>query len=253
MVWDLFGPPLRPHRQDVEVFRGTAAASREVVLLGVTPELSEKGALPARILTAIDSSAAMIGQVWPGNALGRRVIQGSWMQIPLLESSVDAVLGDGCTTGILWPGEYARLGASVARVLKPGGILHLRCFCATGSEMPVDVERDYRNGRFSSFHAFKLSLAMSLQKTSKDGVQIGRVLEWMVDKFGTPEKIAEERGWPVDVVRTVENYRGSEARYYFPTVREVSESLSQNFRFYEMWSGSYELAGNCPHLMLRRR
>jgi hypothetical protein len=60
-----------------------------VLMLGVTPEYAEFG----HRLTAVDSSAAMIQHVWPGDTPHRRAVLCDWKEHPMQDT--DIVIGDG--------------------------------------------------------------------------------------------------------------------------------------------------------------
>ena len=76
--WSLLKPPLRPDASVVDRVRALAGAdAAPVLVLGVTPELAAAFAQ----VEAVDRSAEMIAALWPGDAPGRRAIQGDWLEL----------------------------------------------------------------------------------------------------------------------------------------------------------------------------
>jgi SAM-dependent methyltransferase len=63
----------------------------------------------------IDLTTPLVTQV--GNDM---LVQGNWLQLPLCDNSIDAVVGDK-VLGNVMPSEWPELFADVKRVLRPGG------------------------------------------------------------------------------------------------------------------------------------
>ena len=100
--WDFLGSPLRPSSEDLDCLKleilsrlkSVASEIKQVVLLGVTPEIATLPWTEDTNILAIDNSPEMISTVWPSNKVTRgKAICGDWREIPLPDNSCDLVLG----------------------------------------------------------------------------------------------------------------------------------------------------------------
>jgi SAM-dependent methyltransferase len=260
--WRHIGPPLRPGAEDLaylteHVVRRLprTAAPLRILMLGVTPELACLRRDAPCELVAVDSSAAMIAGVWPGDAPGRHAVCGDWFRLPVRPGVFDCALGDGCFSALDYPQGYRRLATALAEALRPSGSFAIRCFCRPPhAETPAAVFAALERGGIGSFHAFKWRLAMALHgEDIARGVTLAHV--WTTFQERVPDRAAwaRQRGWSLPVIDTIDNYRDLTARYTYPTVAEIAGALGDAFRLVREWRGGYELAERCPHLLFRRR
>ena len=113
-TWDLIKAPLRPHPDVVEVMkRELRTDSAEVALFGVTPEFARFG----KSLVAIDANPHMIGALWIGDDASRKVVNGNWLDLPLPDKNIDAIVGDGCLSSVTTEAQRLHCLAEMARVL----------------------------------------------------------------------------------------------------------------------------------------
>ena len=263
--YSLLGSPLRPCAEDLRIIKEMLAAETQILgegagkrawLLGVTPEIAALRWPPGLELIAVERVQAMIDLVWPGDTGRRRAICADWLDAPFPDRSLDLAIGDGCLTAVAYPDELARLLASIHRCLRRDGHLMLRLFCRPDSaESPDAVIDALRSGAISSFHAFKWRLAMALQGADDaPDVAVDAVWQaWHAARMDTAA-LAESRGWAPEQFSTIEFYRGSRARYNFMRYDETILHLrSAGFDLLASRTGSYELAGCCPHVLLKKR
>ena len=262
--WSLVGPPLRPAAQDV-AFAGAAidAWRRDTgrddltfLLMGVTPELCRIPTSDRSRLIAADRSLDMIRAVWPGRVRDRdRVLCGDWRDLPLRSATVDIVLADGCLTNIPFPGGYRRICGEIRRVMRPDGRWVARAFVqADRRETVAAVLADTRDGRAGGFHAWKWRLAMALQADAEAGVRVADVWDALHRAHEDIGELARTCQWPVEVVRTIDAYRGVETRYSFPTLEALRDVfLAEGFAVRDVSTPSYELGDRCPTLHLSPR
>jgi hypothetical protein len=109
--WNALLPPMRPRAEDVAFARSIVRPSDRVVLLGVTPEYAKLG----HSLLAVDSSPAMIREVWPGDHAHHCAVLSDWRDFDM--SGADIILGDGVLTATDVPEEVI---AAVDRGLRNG-------------------------------------------------------------------------------------------------------------------------------------
>lgn len=260
--FQLFGPPLRPCRQDIQILESIladwgipqGARAPRVLTCGVTPELAQLNWPPGTRHIAVDFLPVMIKAVWPGNVPGERVaICGNWLSLPAGDKSVDVVLGDGSFNCQWYPTEYCALARSVHRALKEDGLLIVRTFIqADKPERPEAVFADLAAGNIGSFHAFRLRLYMSLQG-SEPGVAAKHVFDsWKAAGFDSTQ-LAARMGWPEPVVNTMNLLQRSDAQLSFPTLDQLRAVFSGSFQQVSISWPEYELGERCPILALRPR
>jgi SAM-dependent methyltransferase len=260
--WQHVGTPLRPPACVVRalrerVLRRLPEETRPLraLLLGVTPELAGIVWDRPYELLSVDQSEAMIASVWPGDTPERRAVRGDWFELPVTPGSIDLALGDGCLSMVDHPEGQARVGRSLERALRSGGLFAVRLFCRP--ERAESLERVFaalRAGEMGNFHVFKWRLAMAIQgDNARRGVRLADIWNAFRERVSEPAQLAETRGWPLAEVLTIDNYRDVDTRYSFPTLSEVRAALGQELELLETRRCEYELAERCPELLFRRR
>jgi len=224
------------------------------VLLGVTPEMASIAWDPPMFLAAVEASQPMIDTVWPGNTESRKAILGNWFSLPFAQGVADIVVGDGSFSAIQYK-DYGKLARSVYSVLKPGGVFSIRIFKRPEKPEPIgEVWDDLRAGKIENFHIFKWRLAMALQGDAiYEGTVLGEVWETFSDEYPCLETLAEQTGWSIETIETIDNYKGAASTFSFPTIQEVITACTQEgFSFVEAWRASYTFSERCPHLVFRK-
>jgi len=250
--WNRWTSPLRPCREDVEAIRQFLEPGDGLcLLLGVTPEFT---GLSNR-LVAIDNDAAMIGSLWPGNQAGRNVVRGDWLDMPFIASCFDSIIGDGSLTLLSYPLQYERVFDQLSRLLKPGGKILIRLFASPElEETCAEVCEEALRGRIAGFHAFKWRLAMAVAAESHNA-NVGVVDIHAAFNRLLPDRnrLADATGWSHEDIATIDLYRGSPARYSYPTLAQLRQVFARRFKETGLRQGSYELAERCPILILESR
>ena len=198
----------------------------------------------------------LIRQIWPGPRpdMDARVICASWEDVPLPRQSQHIVIGDGSLNVLSAPDGVRDIFASMERLLHPDGLLLLRIFCRPDmTEKPFELISALYNGLIGNPHILKWRLAMALHGALADGVRLADVWDAWHAAFPSPEALAQETGWRLEAVRTIDAYRGVESRYIFPTLSEVQMCLKPAFEVVEWVIPSYELGERCPIIAIRRR
>lgn len=261
--WKRIGPPLRPCPQDVRLFGESLARwanpapdrrGPRALLLGVTPELALMEWPRETRLLAVDRNPSMIRRVWPAPEKPRALaVCGAWETAPAAPGTFDIALGDGCFTNLSYPNGYRRLAERLHEALSPQGLLTLRFFTRPPRpEGLPEIRADLEEGRTGSFHAFKWRLAMAVQGMDAErGVRLDDVWKAWDDLRSKAAVGIAKAGWTREAMATIENYRGAEARYTFPSLEEVRRVLKGRFREEGCAFGDYELADRCPILSLR--
>jgi SAM-dependent methyltransferase len=247
--WNRLASPLRPNREDVETMRQALGPGDCLcLLLGVTPEYT---GLCAR-LVAIDNSAAMIEALWPGDQAGRDVVRGDWLDLPFAAGSFDCIVGDGSLTLLSYPTQYERLFAQLSCILKPGGRILIRLYVSPEKgETCAEVCQAALGGQIAGFQVFKWRLAMAVGTEShRPDIGVADTLAAFNRLLPDRERLAEATGWSDEDFATIDVYRGSSARYTFPTLAQVRRVFAQRFKETGLKQGSYELAERCPILIL---
>ena len=261
--WSYFGPPLRPHPDDVRIFeqailgceRATGSALR-AVLLGVTRELAGCRWPQGTRLVAVDRSPAMIHALWPGpgTPADARVICGDWRAMPLGDHDADVVVGDGCYAIFPFPDGFFDLSREVRRVLRPGGLFVIRVYLRPDrAETVGDIARDLEEGRIGNVHAMKWRLAAALHGSTEEGGRLADIWEAWRGLRPLAERLGPRPGWLPEQLATVEAYRGVDTRYWFPTMQDFRSVASRDFDERLCATGRYELAERCPIFVLAKR
>lgn len=259
--WQHIGSPLRPVAEDLRVLEefvrrwlddrpGRSAPC--VLLLGVTPEVAGMRWPAGTSVYATDRSLAMIRTVWPAAApCAAGAVNTLWQCLPFPAASFDLVVGDGSFAMEAFPGGWVHLCAELRRVLRPAGRLVVRFYVRPAqAETPEQVCADLRAGRIGSFHAFKWRLAMSLYDTPGNSIRIAEIWRRWHEESIAPAQLAEDRGWAIEEIATIDAYRDARATYAFPTLAELRALLSGAWREEACRVPAYELGDRCPILLL---
>lgn len=261
--WHHWGPPLRPSPEDIGILESAVARwSRpsggddlHALLCGVTPEIAGMAWPDSTRLLAVDRSPAMIHRVWPGDVPGRRrAVTGDWFDLPVEPNSQDVVIGDGCLATLDYPASQQQWAAALHRVLRPQGMLVVRCFVQPPERESLDeLFQELAAGQIGSFHAFKWRLAMALQDDCRQGVRMCDIwTAWRAAGIDQPQLLARTR-WPQAAVDTLDLYQGHDGRLNFPTLAEHRELFSAAFEELAIEVPHYELGERCPTLVYRAR
>lgn len=257
--WSLIGPPLRPAPEDIRLLEQTVAdwharsavAAPRALLCGVTPEVARMRWPAATRLIAIDHSQPMIAAVWPAAEAPGAAVCGDWLALPLADASRHLLIGDGCYSLLTGSARYAAFAAELRRVAVAGGLLAMRYFLRPERTEPVGrVIDDLLQRRIGNFHVFKWRLAMALHGTLEQGVRLCDVWDAWHEAVPDPAALAARLGWPPAVVNTIQNYRGVETCYSFPTLAEARARVG-DFRILATHVPAYELGERCPTLILQ--
>jgi SAM-dependent methyltransferase len=254
--WRLLGPPLRPSPEDVAIVARVAQETRvrDAVLLGVTPEIATSAWLTGTRLVAVDVSQEMIDTVWPAASAppGARALRADWRALPLGDASADLVTGDGALTVVPYPDGTDATLAQVRRVLRPGGHFVVRAFVAPPErERAEAVVEEMTRGRIAGFHAFRWRLAHALERSRREGSHVADVWRAWNELVRDPAGALAARGWSLELLETIDNYRDSRSSYWFPSVDEIRELARGRFELVSTHVQGYELADRCPTLVLR--
>ena len=245
------GPPLRPSPEVVAAIQeAVAGRDARVLLLGVTPELSQA----FDNLLAVDKNAEMIARWWPGDTPTRHVACANWLTLPPRTGPFSAIIGDGSLSNVAFPQETSLLLRQVRELLEPGGRFACRLFERPDEMVSPDaLARQVDGVQSSDFHVFKLRLAMSLAAEMHALVPVRLILETFNRLFPDRDRLAAMTGWPREDIDLIDVYDGSDIVYGFPSRAELLELVPQGFgppRFVDC--GNYGLAECCPVLVLER-
>lgn len=256
--WKHFGAPLRPCSEDVRQMEKIIAekysgdAGLRIQLCGVTPEIANMNWSVNSHLLAVEQSAEMIKEVWPGDLDSRRTaVQGDWLDTGSKRNHFDIVIGDGCFISFAYPQGYAALAKTVAEILKQDGLLLMRFFTQLeGKESSDNVFSELLAGNIGSFHAFKWRLAMSLQQSSRQGVCLHDIYRAWLDAAIDEASLMAQTGWSQEAIDTISLYKDKKNHFAFATLSEVHETLAEHFVQESIYFPQYELGDRCPIISL---
>jgi SAM-dependent methyltransferase len=260
-LWQLVGPPLRPAPEDLAAFQDavdlwpeTHGRTPRALILGVTPELYALRWPPGTSLCALDASQPMIDTVWPGSPTA--ALRGSWTAMPLATGSCDIVVCDGGLGMLSYPHGQAELLRELHRILVPGGIFVVRLFAPKGRTGTVEeVFANLDAGNIASLDALKMLLWGALHGDAHEGVRPREVVARILAAVGSFDRLAEDHGWPLEHVRSLELHRESTAVYHLTDAGEVVRMAMYDpggFETVGVVEPGHALGACCPIVTLRR-
>ncbi len=261
--WARILPPLRPASEDIELFRQVADEvlgnghwpNRRALLLGVTPEIATMRWPTGTGLLALDSSPAMIRNVWPkDSAVSAAVARADWKAMPVRDEAYAFIIGDGILTSQRYPEDFAALVRELGRVLSKGGAVVIRLFARPEARDSVaSIFDDLRGGRLANFDVFHWRLAMAMHGDLEAGTRLADVWEAWHQNVPEPRDLMTAIGWAPDAARVLDRYRGLETRISFPTVAEVREIFADGFEQVACHVPTYEDGDRYPTVVFRSK
>jgi len=238
-------PPLCPTPGVIAAMRDVVGdPAKPILLLGVTP-----GIVAAfDNLVVIDWSAAARGVV-----ADARPLDGDWLDPQLDDASIGGALGDGSLTCLSWPDGYARLFATLARLLVPGAKAAIRCYAAPErTDAPDALVAEAFAGRGGGFAAFKWRLAMAM--AHDPNVPVVAIRQSFDGLVPDRDALAAATGWTRAAIDDVDAYGRVDLTYSFPTRGQLLDCARPYFPTAEfVETEGYELAERCPLLVLRQK
>lgn len=254
------GFPLKPPQDAVNVFENLVVATNknpytpfDLILLGVTPELALINWPDNFSLDAFDQSEKMISEVWQKNSkIKSSAHLADWQSLPLPNSSANAIIGDGCTTQLPDKNTFDLLFKELARILKPGGHIFLRCFIRPEEMEPLSkISEDAWGGKIEFFGTLKWRIAMSLAAHNRNlFINVKDIYNSFNMLFPDRKSLSKHTNWPVDMIDTINSYKNSLMQYNFPTLNEFKKLLPTHMKIENINYASHELSERCPILTI---
>lgn len=247
-IYAKMGAPMLPSPPDVDrMKRLIAGKERNVLMLGATPQFANLGTR----LTALDGTAKMISDYWRHPNETRRAILGDWLSTPFGDGEFTAVIGDGSLTSVA--NGLPNLLPEARRVLVPGGVLAIRCFCTPEPAETIDSIVDSFANLDANPLCLRMRMAMAMAAMEPNYVFPIRELAFLFDKlFPDREALAEKTGWRKDEIDRIDDMKSATYSVGFPPRSMLGEMAARTFadiKFVE--SEGYPLAGLCPVLVLK--
>ncbi len=258
--WQHVGSPQRPTDEDGRLMLALAAPALAahrapgVVVMGVTPEIVRLAWPVGTRILALDQSAEMIASVWqPHPRLYSRVARARWQSMPIKDRSIALAVGDGSLNALPRMADYPVVLGEVARILKPGGSMVLRCFVRPEQPERMDeIAAAARGGGIGSFSALKWRIAMALDGGNGFSIGVADILTAFNRLFPDRDGLSRATGWPRQTVDTIDGFENASTRYTFPTLAGFRAAATPAFEFNGARHGLYELADQCPTLSFQR-
>lgn len=257
------GSPLRPHENDLRLFSEIISRWQQAVItppnaliLGVTPELYSLPWSEQTEVYAIDQSAAMIRDVWPGPV--NQATHANWLEMPFTAHSMGFVICDGGLHLLRYPEQQSELAARINHILAPGGLCCFRLFVPPARpETPSAVLTDLQAGLTENMNCLKLKLGMAIQPDAITGVRLGDIWSLLHHHVPDPAFIISQPGWTAANYNTVAAYENSDTSYHFASVSEVIslfESASHGrLQLESIVTPKYTMGDQCPIVTFRAR
>jgi len=259
--WDDLRPPRRPAPEDVALLRDAVGEALRAprrpepvaLLLGVTPEIATMSWPAGTRLFGLDSSPAMIRNVWPAREVpDATAVRGDWRTMPFRDGLCDIVLGDASIAAQPYPERFLEVTGEVRRVLREGGVLATRAFTRPERKEPLEaIFADLRAGRIGTLDFLRWRLAAALHGDRATGTRMADIWDAWDASVPDAEELIKSLGWPPDSARVMTNLRGGQAVLHFPTLSELRESLSPEFEEIACEFPGYEDGDRYPTLVFR--
>lgn len=251
--WPLLRPPQAVTQELAARFAAALDVDDErVLLLGVTPALAGIG----RSLVAVDRSANMIANVWPGDDQRRRVVEADWRSMDPGGRPFSAVIGDGSLNCTAYPDDYRAVFARLAALLRGGARFVLRFFVTPDACESVDaLAKAVLAGRVESVHALRWRLAMAAcAERGSVNIAVTEILALFDRLFRDRAALASVTGWTMAEIATLDFYRDSPDWLSFPTIAQIRATVPKGFSDLRLVSsGEYPLSERCPLVTMEWR
>lgn len=229
--WKHLGAPLSPDIQDTKIIKEfilkyhSNPQQIKLLIFGVTPELINMDWPFTTTITAVEKSPKMIDTLWE-EGQNKQVVCGNWLEYTSCDKW-NLSLGDGVHCS-LNPDEQKQLFAKAYELIEDNGISIFRFFVLHENLDRDSLFEQLQSGQISSFHSFKIRLAMSLQETPQQGIQVSKVFECWKRANIDVEELMNKTGWSKETINTISFYKGKDTVYYFTTLDGLL-SLAQNY------------------------
>jgi SAM-dependent methyltransferase len=243
------GPPQVPGPEVAEQINAICSGCPGLtVLLGVTPAFAHLG---GRLL-AFDGSPSMIAAIWPGDDRRRLAQVADWAALPLSNSTVTQVLGDGALNALPDREVLRAVLTEVRRVLVPHGLAAFRVFVRPDPPETVDkVIQAARDGGIESLNTLRWRLASALAAAPDYRVRVADILG-ATEGLGHLATFAQQRGMQPDQADHFLAYRGSTATYIFPDRQSlVDDARPCGLDCVWVETRGYPGARDCPIAIMR--
>ena len=261
--WDDLRPPRRPAPEDIAALQAVVddtlakrrGAGLVALILGVTREIATMRWPAGTRLFAIDSSAAMIRNVWPAREVPHGiVVRGDWRTMPFRDGVFDVVFGDASISAQPYPGNFREVTGEVRRVLRDGGVVATRAYTLPEEREPLEtIFSDLRAGRIRTLDLLRWRLAAALHGDRATGAKMGASWDAWEANVPDPRGLLASLGLPPERAQVMENLRGGQATLVFPTLAELRESLVSGFDEIACEFPGYPDGHRYPTLVLRSR
>ena len=204
-------------------------------------------------MVAVDAGPHMIAALWIGDDATRKAVVGNWLDLPLPDRSIDAIVGDGCLSAVTSEPQRYRLLEEMARVLRPGGRAGIRLFARPKKTEPLEaIKADALAGRIKPLTEIVLRIALSLPAAGPDyALKMSDVLDAINVMFGDRTELMAAGGWRPEAFRFIDLYKDSDTICcWLNEDVHVAEALRHFADVRLVPSGSYPVAERCPILLL---
>jgi SAM-dependent methyltransferase len=261
--WSNVGPPMRPSLSDIALMKSLAIDTLndiklnryEVAVLGVTPEIIQIAWPGNTNLTAFDQSEEMIKKLWrPNQHIKSDVKLSTWQTLPLKDGDINLVIGDGCLTPLPSEEVYLDVLKELKRVLAAEGKIIMRCFVRDSEVKDIEsIVQSVQLKKIENFGSLKWKIAMALVDPESSRVEIKKISQTFNQLFKDRQTLAKNNKWPIQTIDTIDIYESMSGHLTFPTLDRLLEIFEEFFVVDQVITLDYEMAKNCPTIVLKHK
>lgn len=249
--WENLVLPLRPIEPiPTNIAQFIPDKEARLLLLGVTPDYADL----TTDVTALDFSAAMIEHVWPGDTEHRRAELGDWRDMPFPDQQFDLAVCDNGFSMLQDPNAIASVLKHLKRVVKTNGTVVARWFLSPEAPLSDTDVTDFALTRCgASVVTLRWWFAFSRACRNADTTTTANDSYVLFDELiNNRAKLREAYGWSEDTIKEADFYKGSSAKYIFPTEAAMRKLVSPYFNSVKLvQSGCYPMSEHAPFVVMR--
>jgi predicted AAA+ superfamily ATPase len=150
--------------------------------------------------------------------------------------------------------DYFDVLKEIKRVLANDGQCIMRCFVRNPEASDIeDIIKEVQLKKIKNFGSLKWKIAMALVDSKYCSVEIKKISQTFNKTFKERLKLVENNLWDIETIQTIDSYDAMPGHFTFPTLEKLLEIFEKFFVVDQVTTLDYEMAKNCPTIVLRQK